>query len=129
MLGGRPRRGQRKALKLRHTMGAFVSEHAELLTGYLGAQQMQAPVAWRPKASCSPFDQAGKYEGEPPLPRDANARQDFCSLFTCGDKQEEAQAEVRHEQLRRIIAEEERKGTRRQDHWAESQPVAGKRKR
>ena len=59
---------------------------------YLGAQQMQAPVAWRPKASCSPFDQAGKYEGEPPLPRDANARQDFCSLFTCGDKQEEAQA-------------------------------------
>ena len=45
-------------------MGAFVSE---LLKGYLGALQMQAPVARRPKASCSPFDQAGKYEGEPPL--------------------------------------------------------------
>ena len=62
---------------------SFVSDHAQLLNGFVGSQQMAAPVAWRHRAS-SPFDKAavrksGQHQGEPPLPRNEAARKEFLS--------------------------------------------------
>lgn len=110
---------------------SFVSEHAQLLNGFIGSQQMAAPVAWQHRA-CSPFDTAavrkeGQYKGEPSLPRNEAARKEFLALFACGDG--ETQAVERHVALRHTIALEEQAGRRRQDYWAERDLAVGKRKR
>ena len=98
---------------------SFVERHGGLLDGYVSAQQMAAPVAWRHAKTHSPFNPAvGQCEGEPPLPKDAAGRERFLGLFRgIGSAENEEIAVERHEALRGRIAQQQRAGTRRQDHW------------
>ena len=75
-------------------VGAFVEQHRPLLNGYVGAQQMAAPVAWRNAGT--PFA-LRRGCGAPPLPRSETERVAFLDLFRANTDEAEADALARHE--------------------------------
>jgi len=93
-------------------VAGFVGAHRSLLDGYVGAEQMAAPVAWRHGGT--PFA-LRRWQGDPPLPKKAEDRISFLNLFRSSSEELEQAALARHETLRLAIAEAERSNVRRQD--------------